>query len=196
MGGETLIAKGHTEAAAGPSPRGRGNPATLHGPNGLDGSIPAWAGKPLRVEAALSMRGVHPRVGGETPKWPNVRSRVAGPSPRGRGNRAAATARRYARRSIPAWAGKPRASSPADGQPWVHPRVGGETLECPNERVVVGGPSPRGRGNHPYEVAIGSDPGSIPAWAGKPKPPGERPSRYAVHPRVGGETCGCRSRRA
>ena len=45
--GETVWLTGAWPGPKGLSPRGRGNPALLAVDLGLDGSIPAWAGKPL-----------------------------------------------------------------------------------------------------------------------------------------------------
>ena len=77
-----------------------------------DGSIPAWAGEPLAqfCVAFTTVHRVYPRVGGGTRR--GHRSTVnskAGLSPRGRGNHLEGVSdqRRYAVRSIPAWAGEP-----------------------------------------------------------------------------------------
>ena len=174
-------------AGKGPSPRGRGNP---DGPGReterLPGSIPAWAGKPPSAIAG------HPRVGPERRfLWNGVHPRVGGETPRGRSLRNSAA--RLG--SIPAWAGKP--VSPGRGRcrgEGVHPRVGGETPGRTSDDAAGGvhprvggetgtgstpalnrGPSPRGRGNHVARL---------------------RPCLVdeEVHPRVGGETAGRRRR--
>ena len=93
--------------------------------------------------------------------------------------------------------------------------MGGETSWIISRVRMIGGPSPRGRGNHQADLASRPRVGSIPAWAGKPasRGPGDiarmGPSprgrgnpretsaeigpRLAVHPRVGGETSDRRS---
>ena len=50
------------------------------------------------------------------------------------------------------------------------------------------GLSPRGRGNHNRPIQTDTGLGSIPAWAGQPKPELREPSRKRVYPRVGGAT--------
>ena len=95
-------------------------------------------------------------------------SSTYGPSPRGRGNH----------------------PFPLDGMlcQRVHPRVGGETdLACRLIRRRLG-PSPRGRGNPKAAVGAVVEIGSIPAWAGKPRPFRRWRQSIRVHPRVGGET--------
>ena len=89
VGGETAVRARNADGGEGPSPRGRGNLAFSH-PHLLDlGSIPAWAGKPTTYGRSMTTPAVHPRVGGETEIAYGRENPVSGPSPRGRGNRAA-----------------------------------------------------------------------------------------------------------
>ena len=111
-----------------------------------------------------------------------------GPSPRGRGNRSYPRSHRRSPRSIPAWAGKPPHRGHSSLPFTVHPRVGGETPEIEILEGLVSGPSPRGRGNHSLAIGRAPHPGSIPAWAGKPRLRVRLAGRHEVHPRVGGET--------
>ena len=76
--------------------------------------------------------------------------------------------------SIPAWAGKPESGPQRAGIFRVYPRVGGETSSCRSRRAVVGGLSPRGRGNRGRSTGSRQLSGSIPAWAGKPHRVAER----------------------
>ena len=92
------------------------------------------------------------------------------------------------RRSIPAWAGKPSPYRDDCTHPRVYPRVGGETARYARVVECVGGLSPRGRGNHEVIESSWADPGSIPAWAGKPTTRDRSATRREVYPRVGGET--------
>ena len=91
-------------------------------------------------------------------------------------------------RSIPAWAGKPRARTRKADLREVHPRVGGETASARQSLSLLGGPSPRGRGNPWSSLSVSTALGSIPAWAGKPQASRCLTHSLRVHPRVGGET--------
>ena len=113
--------------------------------------------------------GVYPRVGGETRSLGQTELSGQGLSPRGRGNPPRGDAARVPIRSIPAWAGKPRAALAAVVGEGVYPRVGGETVGTVGEAAAVEGLSPRGRGNRPLQAAEEDLVGSIPAWAGKPR---------------------------
>ena len=137
------------------------------------------------------MAEVYPRVGGETKHRTMQAIRTPGLSPRGRGNRSRTRSAVDSRRSIPAWAGKPRDRSGTAPAVGVYPRVGGETARSVDRRRTVSGLSPRGRGNPRPPPPPVEPVGSIPAWAGKP---GRRLSaccRNRVYPRVGGETRPC-----
>ena len=172
VGGETAFGLRTATPHGGPSPRGRGNRVRAAHGDSPRGSIPAWAGKPRSgpCASATSPSGVHPRVGGETAgrTHPNLLRPISGPSPRGRGNRKRHIRSVDLRRSIPAWAGKPRAGSAGLLRCRVHPRVGGETLSFSCLPPCRQGPSPRGRGNRPRRPDPTGHEGSIPAWAGKP----------------------------
>ena len=129
------------------SPRGRGNPHPVYHPPASCGSIPAWAGQPLRRPLRSCQIAVYPRVGGATVSKSVFNPIGRGLSPRGRGNRNAVPCVASLRRSIPAWAGQPRARTRARGTPGVYPRVGGATAAPPTPFLAVMGLSPRGRGN-------------------------------------------------
>ena len=113
-------------------------------------------------------RAVYPRVGGETSAYTDIWG--------------------WAMRSIPAWAGKPSVLSMYADDDGVYPRVGGETMKETPMPDIVYGLSPRGRGNPRDAEAQAQNPGSIPAWAGKPAPPRRWLWCRGVYPRVGGET--------
>ena len=147
VGGETRVRRASGCCHSGPSPRGRGNRLQPRSRCRPVGSIPAWAGKPLRGPPVRQPSEVHPRVGGETP-WAFSFSRCCcGPSPRGRGNRHAPDHGPGHHRSIPAWAGKPSWAVRWSVVNRVHPRVGGETQITIAGDFSGDGPSPRGRGN-------------------------------------------------
>ena len=152
----------------GPSPRGRGNRCLDDESWVIQGSIPAWAGKPRRYPMRRSGARVHPRVGGETRYKHALAGVTEGPSPRGRGNHRHEGASEAVAGSIPAWAGKPACAPAPSSTSAVHPRVGGETTWIATSRAACDGPSPRGRGNHRRVGVSRLYSGSIPAWAGKP----------------------------
>ena len=127
-------------------------------------------------------------MGGETTLIGSRGSSRGGLSPRGRGNPVFHLPKPLQVRSIPAWAGKPSCTTSRAWRFWVYPRVGGETCPSAEPRLEWPGLSPRGRGNPQTADARDRARGSIPAWAGKPRP---RPAvllAIGVYPRVGGET--------
>ena len=188
MGGETLLEITTRPAVAGLSPRGRGNHAGPHRPSAGLGSIPAWAGKPRRRRGAGHDTKVYPRVGGETGSDLSYARIQEGLSPRGRGNRDQHAGGADRAGSIPAWAGKPATLAVEVTLLAVYPRVGGETVTSTPAVQIGLGLSPRGRGNPSRGQDGRIDPGSIPAWAGKPCRSPSRTPRAWVYPRVGGET--------
>ena len=107
VGGETGDKLAYWNSLHGLSPRGRGNLRMDRSWQYPDGSIPAWAGKPCRKCRSIPRGVVYPRVGGETRAVLDGLTGVVGLSPRGRGNRPILARLPPAKRSIPAWAGKP-----------------------------------------------------------------------------------------
>ncbi len=168
VGGGTCTVRACAKAAAGPSPRGRGN------------QIGGLVRDARRVG--------HPRVGGGTPELMAWLQAEPGPSPRGRGNREHRDAVGPRRGAIPAWAGEPksRACRRCDG--WGHPRVGGGTLYLEGGGGITVGPSPRGRGNLEQRARHRVGKGAIPAWAGEPSMDHKNMCGERGHPRVGGGT--------
>ena len=90
-------------------------------------------------------------------------------------------------RSIPACAGKPRASRCRCAATRVHPRVCGETRRRPERDRLAYGPSPRVRGNLAGGCDTALPVGSIPACAGKRASNSDSVDASKVHPRVCGE---------
>ena len=176
VGGENCAAYSRRSHPWGSSPRGRGKRLDAHGRVQRAGLIPAWAGKTPHRRARRPPPPAHPRVGGENDSLPGCTTGWEGSSPRGRG--------------------KPPS---CQGQGWAsqaHPRVGGENTRPAPQLVLGAGSSPRGRGKLNRLLQFGEIRGLIPAWAGKTRLLGWRPSRGRAHPRVGGEntvpgiTCG------
>ncbi len=66
VGGGTGRRTSPEQIAAGPSPRGRGNPCERGADQGAGGAIPAWAGEPRHRIRPVGDFGGHPRVGGGT----------------------------------------------------------------------------------------------------------------------------------
>ena len=115
-------------------------------------------------------------MGGSIPAWAGEPSRQPGRGPQG------------ALRSIPAWAGEPRCGRCIRLETAVYPRVGGGTGLFRCQCWLVGGLSPRGRGNPAPMGSMGRLSGSIPAWAGEPGSYGVNGQIIRVYPRVGGGT--------
>ena len=113
----------------------------------------------------------------------------SGSSPRGRGKLVVFDDDVVSCRLIPARAGK---TAPASTQPSAsaaHPRAGGENKTTSTPARLARGSSPRGRGKPRRSARRTSHERLIPARAGKTRRPCDRVSRYAAHPRAGGENC-------
>ena len=132
---------------AGLSPRGRGNRSASSTNASSAGSIPAWAGEPLKHQRPRRLLPVYPRVGGGTFDGVSGRAQDAGLSPRGRGNPSPTSPESGSERSIPSWAGEPSRRYTHPSRPTVYPRVGGGTRSLLITFKRVDGLSPRGRGN-------------------------------------------------
>ena len=132
VGGENALGKFISCLHAGSSPRGRGKREDSNNRVGGCRLIPAWAGKTMTANSAVTDTKAHPRVGGENGVSHEIGCGVVGSSPRGRGKPIRRRARHTRGRLIPAWAGKTfnRELSRVDGR--AHPRVGGENpyVEC------------------------------------------------------------------
>ena len=149
--------------------------------------IPAWAGNTRKYMRRCLPPSVHPRVGGEHPRFLSGAWRLSGSSPRGRGTHVASDHTGLDFRFIPAWAGN---TSPISGdcyRPPVHPRVGGEHFPGECYPVAHDGSSPRGRGTLAIKYSGKSAYRFIPAWAGNTPASRLIISSSTVHPRVGGE---------
>ncbi len=182
--GGTANLLGVWSAAAGPSPRVRGNPLSSSESEGSPRSIPACAGEPGHLVTAQRSSQVHPRVCGGTPLVHGRGLSRRGPSPRVRGNREALRPAGVPHGSIPACAGEPATGRRAPTITSVHPRVCGGTDVHLATSVASLGPSPRVRGNpHAWPTGAGEY-GSIPACAGEPLALAASAGLMLVHPRV------------
>ena len=173
---------------SGLSPRMRGNPHFGVWAYSLSRSIPAYAGEPIPIATSAGMRQVYPRVCGGTPARRPRRVAAPGLSPRMRGNPYPRPARRANARSIPAYAGEPRARRQTARRPPVYPRVCGGTDYWRIARRRRQGLSPRMRGNREKLGNVNDYEGSIPAYAGEPYRWHSCQCGIWVYPRVCGGT--------
>ena len=175
-------------AAAGLSPRVRGNHPLYLRPNPIVRSIPACAGEPMPSRQTTPLPSVYPRVCGGTRQPHHPRLPVPGLSPRVRGNPAYNSSGMSGQRSIPACAGEPRWANFRRPRAGVYPRVcGGTGGPGPLTRGRKG-LSPRVRGNRGAYSYAQFFRGSIPACAGEPLGRIAGAGRGRVYPRVCGGT--------
>ena len=173
-----------------------------------EGSIPACAGEPSLVAAAVAVGTVYPRVcggtagggagGGDTnglsprvrgnPMLSLITSTVPGLSPRVRGNQAHYRHSNRLSGSIPACAGEPYMRGRVCFDSAVYPRVCGGTHTSAPFHFSCWGLSPRVRGNRKKGRRTQGGDRSIPACAGEPTSPLIRATIHKVYPRVCGGT--------
>ena len=186
--GGTPRAPHERAAAAGLSPRVRGNRGERLQRRRELGSIPACAGEPQCPSRHRGRARVYPRVCGGTNSFGSRPMRAAGLSPRVRGNRCWPAASSARARSIPACAGEPKGRGTAPTAKRVYPRVcGGTRLSRPLAEFDEG-LSPRVRGNRGRNGRPHQWIGSIPACAGEPCRGRAPRSAPPVYPRVCGGT--------
>ena len=109
------------------SPRMRGNPLARRPRLALRRSIPAYAGEPRQTVYNRATEPVYPRVCGGTLIAAGCAKAALGLSPRMRGNPVAGGPVGGPLRSIPAYAGEPRAAGNSAAFALVYPRVCGGT---------------------------------------------------------------------
>ena len=132
--------------AGGSSPRVRGKRGPGTPRPGLEGLIPACAGKTPHRRRIRRFHRAHPRVCGENSceaLWVEV---AVGSSPRVRGKHTARHAARLRPGLIPACAGKTTMKLKMLFERWAHPRVCGENSVQRTKSVAASGSSPRVRG--------------------------------------------------
>ena len=150
------------------SPRVRGNHRPAVHPAIRHRSIPACAGEPPPYRWRAGSPGVYPRVCGGTPLVRVFGGRIAGLSPRVRGNPPEEKEITPCPRSIPACAGEPDRGAAGGRQCGVYPRVCGGTPLRLSSAGSGQGLSPRVRGNRKWPAPPCAYFGSIPACAGEP----------------------------
>ena len=170
------------------SPRGRGNRRRHQHVGANLGTIPARAGEPSHIERRTLLRRDYPRAGGGTFLRFALLARLAGLSPRGRGNPRDGGALGGGQGTIPARAGEPPPRDASAAGCRDYPRAGGGTLVRSPAISVGVGLSPRGRGNHRPEIGGPLAVGTIPARAGEPWNAWRPCSAPGDYPRAGGGT--------
>ncbi len=146
-GGEIRLGLNQSEAEAGPSPRGWGNPARTGARSSLARAIPTRVGKSPPPSAAPIAGTGHPHAGGEILAEAARMTHRHGPSPRGWGNPPRPTKPPEIFRAIPTRVGKSVCHSSPGLRVTGHPHAGGEIHASRFARFRHGGPSPRGWGN-------------------------------------------------
>ena len=173
--------------AKGSSPLTRGKRGRVGAQEGVEGLIPAHAGKTV-VTVHLSMwLRAHPRSRGENLKWGCLAVAVLGSSPltRGKQNDARGIARVVG--LIPAHAGKTAKCCGLCGGWRAHPRSRGENRMTLGELHAWLGSSPLTRGKHASDTPHTPLVRLIPAHAGKTEVAQEALRGRRAHPRSRGE---------
>ncbi len=151
-------------------------------------SIPACAGEPSSIVGFGSGDRVYPRVCGGTRRDAGRHLGLHGLSPRVRGNLPKSYPIVINRRSIPACAGEPLATTYWSKSGTVYPRVCGGTRRSQSRCSRISGLSPRVRGNRSVVTLLSRLMRSIPACAGEPGAVGTKSYINQVYPRVCGGT--------
>ena len=170
------------------SPRVRGNLRVRGVCRDGGGSIPACAGEPMPAGEFACIVTVYPRVCGGTAVRQRCHRKMAGLSPRVRGNPLPGSCFGRPRRSIPACAGEPRRGSGDRARASVYPRVCGGTPVRATSPLSSMGLSPRVRGNRVAVANPAAGDRSIPACAGEPDRIAVENCLFGVYPRVCGGT--------
>ena len=188
MCGGTFYGSVKDSAAAGQSPRVRGNQLLGCRWRQVVRSIPACAGEPGSSISSSGVAAVYPRVCGGTKASLAAVPAGLGLSPRVRGNPIVVVQGLVDVRSIPACAGEPSQDVSRRGDAEVYPRVCGGTYVRRVSARFVQGLSPRVRGNQLVSVGAAEIRRSIPACAGEPQRLSASGQRLWVYPRVCGGT--------
>ncbi len=187
-GGGTSLSRSGVRPWWGLSPRRRGNRAVPAGPEVDDGPIPAQAGEPGMYGVARAPSRAYPRAGGGTSRAIRAGLRMAGLSPRRRGNRSRGAVDGFDVGPIPAQAGEPSHDGSTREVGGAYPRAGGGTFSGSDRTRTSTGLSPRRRGNPELATKEEIWIGPIPAQAGEPQAPSRSPPSRRAYPRAGGGT--------
>ena len=149
--------------------------------------IPAHAGKTSRIPTFGRCTPAHPRSRGENFVAAMYALGLRGSSPLTRGKRSRRYQEVFARRLIPAHAGKTARPQSRSRAPAAHPRSRGENSFRRDSAGIKGGSSPLTRGKPPRVRRAGGQQRLIPAHAGKTPEPICANRRNSAHPRSRGE---------
>ena len=182
-------AQGHilTRSFEGSSPLTRGKPIGRMIVGARQGLIPAHAGKTMCDTCAYYLLRAHPRSRGENVETVNDCPTVSGSSPLTRGKLLQAEGHALVAGLIPAHAGKTARARARIASIGAHPRSRGENTTASIAASTLGGSSPLTRGKPTPEPRVTTEPGLIPAHAGKTRFRRRRMRSPRAHPRSRGE---------
>ena len=153
--------------APGSSPLTRGKRRVFRRSVGVRRLIPAHAGKTSSPQCTRSACAAHPRSRGENCCASLSKDPPTGSSPLTRGKRSRRYQEVFARRLIPAHAGKTRCDRRRGRSYGAHPRSRGENSFAKPLKARENGSSPLTRGKHLLELVERERGRLIPAHAGK-----------------------------
>ena len=185
--GENTPCASWTLPSAGSSPLTRGKRRVFRRSVGVRRLIPAHAGKTSSPQCTRSACAAHPRSRGENCCASLSKDPPTGSSPLTRGKRSRRYQEGFARRLIPAHAGKTARPQSRSRAPAAHPRSRGENSFRRDSAGIKGGSSPLTRGKPPRVRRAGGQQRLIPAHAGKTPEPICANRRNSAHPRSRGE---------
>ena len=171
----------------GSSPLTRGKRVRVATGHGVQGLIPAHAGKTSPSRVTTKHTWAHPRSRGENAVVSLEQLAPAGSSPLTRGKHWTLLTTLTASGLIPAHAGKTWSCPSRSARPWAHPRSRGENRSGGRRRRLRGGSSPLTRGKLAHDRHVCSPPGLIPAHAGKTVLRLSSTVASRAHPRSRGE---------
>ena len=151
----------------GSSPLTRGKPGGPVDLEGVEGLIPAHAGKTFQAELEMIQERAHPRSRGENRERAAVRLDDVGSSPLTRGKPQALPSGQDQAGLIPAHAGKTRRRFRRSYVMGAHPRSRGENICQESNGYGNLGSSPLTRGKHEQAKRTAEAMRLIPAHAGK-----------------------------
>ena len=172
------------------SPHTRGKPNEYKNRRETAGNIPAYAGKAFQSIQLQEQQQKHPRIRGESVASVTLVGKCVETSPHTRGKLASMATSLDVLRNIPAYAGKAVSFYRQVGSYQKHPRIRGESVDLPFERVDDSETSPHTRGKRACGYSTRCSDGNIPAYAGKAVVILKLQRTCKKHPRIRGESPG------